>query len=97
MDMEAELRWREECAAVWKKAARKERDLRMLGLQRIQNLSEELEAGLEAVQQEPEMAYRLLREWVGLVGGNGTPGFEGILMIVSVVGMGLILLIKKRS
>ncbi len=29
--------------------------------------------------------------------GNGTPGFEGILMIVSVVGMGLILLIKKRS
>lgn len=30
-------------------------------------------------------------------GGNDTPGFEGILMIVSVVAMGLILLIKKRS
>jgi hypothetical protein len=30
-------------------------------------------------------------------GGNDTPGFEGIVMIVSLVGMGLILLIKKRS
>jgi hypothetical protein len=29
--------------------------------------------------------------------GNGTPGFEGILMIVSVVVMGLIILLKKRS
>jgi len=30
-------------------------------------------------------------------GGNDTPGFEGIVIIVSLVGMGLILLIKKRS